>query len=366
MFVLTTRKVPMKKNTLIIVMSYFYFSIVVSCATKNQTKRNHVLPNSAYVNPSHPSVDWSKLHAQSDSPNVKTFLKFSKATQSKIKEQHIPYSWKGISENWDYHYFMSKDKYTFMRKNGVDCTRFLRHIFLEEMKLPYNSKEKNYPILSHSFSQNRSSSELKNFIPIKKLRNGFKPKTGDILAFPGHALVVIDAKNCIALQSASWLCKKFALNSCYQSASGKHAGVTLYKLMNKTDCDNGTWKQLDAAKNKFTAAWRHKSFNTWIESMPHKAKPHQTITLIGYNISRRHIYFSGSVTPVLTSYAHDHKHNEQGDLLDIVTVKVPSTAKSGKLKIYWGNHLKPDNKHTVSSQTIINIEQQLLTKNNKL
>lgn len=366
MFGLTTRNLPMKKNILTIVIGYFSFTFVVSCTTKNQTKRNDFLPNLAYTNPANPSVDWHYLYAENKSENIKKFLEFSKSTQLKIKKYNIPYSWKGISENWDYHYFKSQNKYTFMQKNGIDCTRFLRHIFLEEMKLPYNSKEKSGPILSQSFSQSRSSSELKNFIPIKKFRNGFKPKTGDILAFPGHALVVVDAKHCIALQSASWICKKFAMNTCYEAARGKQAGVTLYKLTNKNDCENGTWKQLDATKNKFTAAWRHKSFNIWIETMPQKAKPYEKITLTGYNISQRHVYFSGSNKPVLTSYAHKHTYNKQGDVLDIVTVKIPGTARSGKLKIYWGNNLKPDINHTISSAKILNIEpQQFLTKNKK-
>ena len=73
--------------------------------------------------------------------------------------------------------------------------------------------------------------------------------------------------------------------------------------MNKNDCANGLWNKLDSNKNKFTAGWRHKALNTWIEKIPKKAKNKQVITLVGHNISRRFIYFNGASHPVKTSYA---------------------------------------------------------------
>ena len=38
--------------------------------------------------------------------------------------------------------------------------------------------------------------------------------------------------------------------------------------MNKGDCEEGAWKQLDAPKNRFTAGWRPQALNTWIEELP--------------------------------------------------------------------------------------------------
>ena len=335
------------------------FSIIclffAGCISSSKSKK-HYYQSRSYVNPTQVPVDWNNLYLTNRSPKAKLFIEYSRETKFALNKDEIPYAWKGIPQNWNSSYYRAKDKYEFMRKNGVDCTRFLWHIYAERMKLPYNSKHKNAAILSQSFAQRRSTSELKNFIPIKKTGNAFKPRTGDILAFPGHALAVVDPEQCIAIQSSSWVCKKMSPDgSCHGSSTGKNAGVTVYKLMNKGDCENGFWKQLDSPKNKFTSAWRHKALNTWIEKLPSKAYNKETITLVGYNISRRFVYFEGSNNPSKTSYAKSQINSSNGYKLDVVTLKVPHNARTGKLKIYWGNNIKPDIRMTVQSNEILMI-----------
>lgn len=360
MFGMTTRKVTMFKHIILPTFCFFYFFVTGCTSTKN-SHRKYINYNQNYVDPTRVEVDWKRLYSTNASSQVRSFLNYSKETKNELSEKKIPYASNGIAKNWDDKYLNSKNKYDFMRKNGVDCTRFLWHLYSEKMNLPFNSKTKGAPILSHSFAQRKSNSELKNFVPLKKNGNLFKPQAGDILAFPGHALAVLDPDKCIAIQSASWVCKKRADNgSCVNSATGKEAGVSIYKLTNRGDCENGLWKQLDSPKNKFTAGWRHKALNTWIEKLPPKANVNETITLIGYNISHRYIYFNGAKKPSKTSYSFSKTKNKKYENLDIVSIKIPHDAKSGKLKIYWDNKIKPDIRHTVESNDIIYIEKNTL------
>ncbi len=355
-FELTTRKAAMDKHILLPTFSIFCL-FITGCLSTSKSKSKPYYQGRNYVNPTQVPVDWKNLYASNNSPKVRQFIAYSQETKFALNEMEIPYAWKGIPQNWNSNYNKAENKFEFMRKNGVDCTRFLWHLYAEKMKLPFNSKHKNAAILSHSFAKRRSTNELKNFVPLKKMGNAFKPRTGDILAFPGHALAVVDPDRCIAIQSASWLCKKMSLNgSCLNAATGKNAGVSVYKLMNKGDCDNGFWKQLDSPKNKFTSGWRHKALNTWIEKLPSKAYKRETITLVGYNISRRFIYFEGSNTPTKTSYTKSQFNSPNGYKLDVVTLAVPHNARSGKLKIYWGNNIKPDFKMTIQSNEILMID----------
>ncbi|APJ03010.1 hypothetical protein [Silvanigrella aquatica] len=350
----------------ILIPTFVFFSLfLTSCLTLSNSKSSKNFQNKNFINPSKVSVDWNQLYYENHSPQVRQFINYSKATKIALKDYEIPYTYNGTSGNWNTKYLSSKNKIEFMRKNGVDCTRFLWHLYAEQLNLPYNSKYRNAAILSQSFAQKRSTIELKNFIPIKKMKNGFKPKTGDILAFPGHALAVLDPEKCIAIQSTSWFCKKMSANgTCYEAAKGKEAGVTIYKLMNKGDCENGVWKQLDSPKNKFTAGWRHKAFNTWIEKMPNKVTNNKVITLIGYNISNRFIYFPGNPVPGKTSHAVSQITHLNGEKLDVVHIKVPHKAHTGKLKIYWGNQIKPDIKMTLESNQILTIENERMLSSN--
>ncbi|BBH52230.1 hypothetical protein [Fluviispira sanaruensis] len=320
-----------------------------------------------YADPKNVSVAWSSLYTENPSPEVRKFLSYSQDIKKNIFTQGIPYPAQKLNANWDRNYLRANNKYNYMRKNGVDCTRFLWHLYAGEMNLPYNSKYKNSAILSQTFAKRRINSELKNFVPLKRYKNGFAPRTGDILAFPGHALAVLDPKQCIAIQSTAWACERMTpRGQCHKGTEGKNAGVVVYKLMNKDDCANGLWNKLDSNKNKFTAGWRHKALNTWIEKIPKKAKNKQVITLVGHNISRRFIYFNGASHPVKTSYAIKTLQSKNGYPLDLVNVTVPKDALSGKIKIYWGNEIKPNIDNTVSSKRDLIIENNKLLSNNRL
>jgi hypothetical protein len=356
MFGLPTRKAAMGKHILLLTLGIFCL-FITSCISTSKSENKHFYQSRNYVNPTQVPVDWKNLYSTNNSSKIKQFLEYSQETKFALNEKEIPYAWKGIPQNWNASYNKADNKYEFMRINGVDCTRFLWHLYAEKMKLPFNSKHLNAPILSRTFAQKRSTSELKNFVPLKKIGAAFKPRTGDILAFPGHALAVVDPDRCIAIQSASWLCKKMGVNgSCFSADTGKNAGVSIYKLMNKGDCNNGLWKQLDSPKNKFTSGWRHKALNTWIEKLPSRAYKREIITLVGYNISRRFIYFAGTKTPSKTSYAKSQLKSSNGYKLEVVTLKIPTNARSGKLRIYWGNSIKPDINMTVLSNEILTID----------
>lgn len=345
-------------NYNLVLSSVFIIISIISCVSSN-TKNNNkkYLQSKYFVNPINTPVKWNKLYIENHSINAKLFLNYAKETKNILNEIDIPYILTKNYQLWDSNYIKAKDKYNFIQNNGIDCTRFLWHLYEKKMNLPYNSNYKNKVILSYSFSQKKMNNELKYFVPLKKIGKAFKPRTGDILAFPGHALAVLDPKDCISIQSASWLCKKMNLNgSCHESVSGLNAGVAIYKLMSKGDCNNGLWHHLDSPQNKFTAGWRHKALNTWIEKLPSKAFRNEKITLVGYNISNRFVFFAGSNYPSKTSYAISQIYSPNDYKLDIVSIKVPSNAQSGPLKIYWGNQIKPDINMTVESNEKIIIE----------
>lgn len=358
MFGMTTRIVAMFRH-----ISFFFIStfclLYIGCVSSNKSKFSQSFKNKNYVNPTNIQVDWKNLYDENQSSEIRSFLTYSKETKMELTQDEIPYAVNGIHESWNNRYLKANNKYDHMRKYGVDCTRFLWHLYSEKMKLPFNASHKNAPILSQTFARSHSSKELKYFVPIKKQNGAFTPRTGDILAFPGHALAVLDPKKCIAIQSASWVCRKMSYQGyCLDAAKGKDAGVTIYKLMNKGDCEEGVWKQLDAPKNRFTAGWRHKALNTWIEELPTEALPQTTIKLIGYNIANRYIYFQGAKHAQKTSHSIATTTNKNGYKLDIVKVKVPHDAQTGKLKIYWGNHSKPNHGHTINSIQTLKIQKE--------
>jgi hypothetical protein len=232
-----------------------------------------------------------------------------------------------------------------MRKYGVDCTRLLRYIFLNMLHLPYNSSFSSEPIISSTFANtlSHSNTQLKNFTRIPKTTKGFKPQTGDILAFPGHTIAVLDPKNCIAIQSSIWLCKKIQNGFCVDAEYGNSAGVSIYHLASDRLCKNGIWKGMDSKKLNFTVGWRHRAFDTWIKEMPEKTFRHSRMTLIGKNLVGKFIYFTGSNQPIRTKLL---KYLPSG--LQSVTLITPKNATSGYLKIYWGTG-QPNIENTVDS-----------------
>jgi len=307
------------------------------------------------TNPSSTDVNWDHLIEANPSPMAKQFVKSSHTVYQRLLYGGIPYPSNKINNRWENGYNTSSDKFVYMRKYGVDCTRLLRYLFVNMLDLPYNSKEKNAPIVSNTFTLQNNQSQLKNFIQIPKTKNGFKPQTGDILAFPGHTIAVLDPKNCIAIQSSIWLCKEMKNGFCVDSDYGKSAGVSIYHLASERFCKNGVWKGMDSDKLKFTIGWRHKAFDTWITKMPSQAESKSRIILKGKNLAGKYIYFPGSKTPVKATLWKKRKKNQfKNDANQIVSLIVPHDAKSGKLKIYWGTG-NPSLEKTVESLDKINI-----------
>ena len=304
-------------------------------------------------------IKWENLTAENPSPLAQEFVRSAQIINKRLMHGNIPYPSKKISLNWEKGYNRAEDKFVFMRRYGVDCTRLLRYLYINMLHLPYNSKFNTAPIVSKTFTQNNpdSLSQLKNFDLIPKTKQGFKPQTGDILAFPGHTIAVLDPENCIAIQSSIWLCKKSENGFCTDYDYGESAGVSIYHLASDRFCKNGVWKGMDNNKLKFTIGWRHKAFNTWILTLPKEAKPGETIVLSGKNLANKYIYFTGSKTPVKTRiikrapiYLKDHQ-------IQTVKITVPHDAKTGKLKVYWGIG-RPTPEKTVESQTTMAVLNQ--------
>lgn len=302
-------------------------------------------------------VQWDQLTTENPSPVAQEFVRSAQIINKRLVHGNIPYPSKKISNNWENGYKRAEDKFVFMRKFGVDCTRLLRYLYINMLHLPYNSKFTNAPIVSKTFTHKSSqnSSQLNNFIPLPKTKDGFKPQTGDILAFPGHTIAVLDPDNCIALQSSIWLCKKSEKGSCVDYDYGQAAGVSVYHLASERFCKNGIWKGMDNNKLKFTIGWRHRAFDTWILKTPETAKTNEVIYLSGKNLANKYIYFTGSNTPVKAklikrpvAYLKEHQ-------IQTVKIIVPLNAKTGKLKIFWGTG-SPDMAKTVESQQVLTIQ----------
>jgi hypothetical protein len=294
-------------------------------------------------------VNWEQLIHENQSQAAKQFVKSSHTIYERLLYGGIPYPSNKITNNWEAGYNSSYDKFVYMRKYGVDCTRLLRYLFLNMLHLPYNSLFPQEPIISNTFTYTNPESyrQLNNFVPIPKTPKGFKPQTGDILSFPGHTIAVLDPKNCIAIQSSIWLCKKTVNGFCVDSEYGKSAGVSIYHLASDRFCKDGIWKGMDNTKLNFTTGWRHRAFDTWITEMPKSTYHNARITLIGKNLAGKYIYFTGSRHPIRTKLIKNkNKKNQPG--LQAVSITVPKDAKSGKLKIYWGIG-KPKLENTVES-----------------
>ncbi|KAB8027393.1 hypothetical protein [Fluviispira multicolorata] len=305
-------------------------------------------------------IEWEELLKQNNSSIAKDFIHSSKIIHDRLLYKGIPYEKDGISQFWENRYQASQDKFKFMRKYGVDCTRLLRYLFRNMLQLPYNSLFTEAPIISHTFANinSQNAKQLRNFIRVPQSKNGFRPQTGDILAFPGHAIAVLDPKNCISIQSSSWVCKNIKDGRCVEAEMGKYAGVAIYKLASNRFCSNGLWKGMDGDHNKFTVAWRHRAFTTWISEMPKHAFTSKRIFLTGKNIAGKYIYFEGSNKAVRTTL---NKYNKKNGLQSVF-VLVPNDAKSGKIKIYWGTG-RPTLLKTVDSSLSIIINKKGLVRN---
>ncbi len=305
-------------------------------------------------------VNWEQLINENQSPVIKQFVKSSHTIYERLLYGGIPYPTKKITVSWEKGYNSSYDKFVYMRKNGVDCTRLLRYLFLNMLHLPYNSFFSKDPIISNTFSfaSPESNKQLKNFTRIPKAEKGFKPQTGDILSFPGHTIAVLDPKNCIAIQSSIWLCKKIENGYCVDSEYGKSAGVSIYRLASDRFCKNGLWIGMDNERLNFTTGWRHRAFNTWITEMPKSSHRNMRITLIGKNLAGKYIYFTGSRYPVRTKLTKNKKKRGSSSGLQTVLVTIPKDANTGKLKIFWGTGIPKVDKTVESSERIIIIDKK--------
>lgn len=336
------------KLLLIIIFHAFIFAFQIN---------SYAIPSKEAL-PLGTQVNWEQLIKENKSPAVKQFVKSSHTIYERLLYGGIPYPSKKINFNWEKGYNSSYDKFVYMRKNGVDCTRLLRYLFLNMLRLPYNSFYSKDPIISNTFSfaTPESNKQLKNFTRIPKTAKGFKPQTGDILSFPGHTIAVLDPKNCITIQSSIWLCKKMGNGYCVDSEYGKMAGVSIYRLASDRYCKNGFWKGMDNENLNFTTGWRHRAFNTWITEMPKSSHRNKRITLIGKNLSGKYIYFTGSRYPAKTKLKKNPKKTAFPSDLQTVLVTVPKDAKTGKLKIFWGIGKPKLDKTVESSEQIIIID----------
>lgn len=315
---------------------------------------NAVAHDYTYVLPQEYPVQWDNLIQKNPSPLAQEFVRSTHVINQRLLHGSIPYPARKIAFDWEQGYQLAEDKFVFMRKYGVDCTRLLRYIFLNMLNLPYNSKYSLAPIISHTFTQDssESQSQLQNFVQVPRTKEGFKPQTGDILAFPGHTVAVLDPANCIAIQSSIWLCKKAENGFCVDHDYGQAAGVSIYHLASERFCKNGIWKGMDNEKLKFTIGWRHKAFDTWIYEMPKVAKPGAEVYLTGKNLVNKYIYFTGSHKPVKTKLVKKPMAYMKDQPIQTVKVIVPADAKTGKLNIFWGTGTPKFISTVESSQTL--------------
>lgn len=111
---------------------------------------------------------------------------------------------------------------------GIDCTNFINLLF-ERIGLPV--KNLTTGLMTNSNAKNYYASDFEVYR--KKKVKYFQPKTGDILAYNGHAVIVIDPQNCIAVNSAAW------------TAGNGPEGVQFHQITDKSRCANGKWLYWD-------------------------------------------------------------------------------------------------------------------------
>lgn len=169
------------------------------------------------------------------------------------------------------------------KREYLSCTGFTYELFKAiGLDYPYTSSEwmvkKDKKLWTHF-----------DLIPPSPKEGGFRPKTGDILAYSiynpktkkrrGHAVVVIDPGNCIAINSTSWVMVRL-VESTDNSTEDENAddlgendeedtdiivrdatksGVYFQEIA-RDRCMDGHWKAWDRSSNKFQILLRHKKF----------------------------------------------------------------------------------------------------------
>lgn len=138
----------------------------------------------------------------------------------------------------------------------IDCTHLIEEIFIRA-GLPYDyvnteGMVRKWPAAKKNFEY---------IAPIEGFSNSFKPQAGDVLAFynskrrSGHAVMVIDPLNCIAINSTSWVWTEN-----YQDETVRNPKMTgvYFQEIKQGKCENGIWTSWDNSTNKFQVMLRHK------------------------------------------------------------------------------------------------------------
>lgn len=155
-------------------------------------------------------------------------------------------------ENIGYSFDSSFENYLSGESNVLSCSQFIYELFRR------SGLELNY--LSSSDFVRAKAIDLKNNFIILKNKNAnhkFKPQTGDVMAYQGHVVMVIDPKNCVAINSTSW-----TMDPKTNRRLNDKKGVFFQKI-GSSRCSKGVWKAWDSSSNKFEVLLRHKSFVNW-------------------------------------------------------------------------------------------------------
>jgi hypothetical protein len=170
-----------------------------------------------------------------------------------VNNQENNYLERLLLEAWDM--VDQKIGYKFIYEENdvsLNCSRFVWKLFERiGLSFPYTAtiyfNEKNKNILDH-------------FTVIgPEADGGFKPNVGDVLSFnysnAGHMVVVVDPKNCIAVNSASWVWDSDA-----NRTLPSEKGVRFHRIYRESRCRDGVWYSWDNSAYKFQKMLRHNAF----------------------------------------------------------------------------------------------------------
>lgn len=148
----------------------------------------------------------------------------------------------------------------------IDCSGLVTAIY-EKSKL-------NITHASSRMMVNKEPVVLENFNSIKPitLPNGarrFTPQAGDILAFKGHVVMVVDPYKCTAINSTSYVLEETENGNSVRNS--RLSGVYFQKV-EKGICENGHWYSWDNRTNVWKVMLRHKDVIAEDERLVEKFK----------------------------------------------------------------------------------------------
>lgn len=158
-----------------------------------------------------------------------------------------------------------------IKKGYLDCTNFIYYLF-ERAGIPtehattFQMVDTGEKIRKKQKVNNTITKNFEYIPAIKNTKNSFMPKSGDILAFfdkarnRGHAVVVIDPKNCIAVNATAWVWVQVDNQDEEKNVLDRSKTGIFFQKVIKGECENGIWKSWDSHKNKFQVMLRHKYF----------------------------------------------------------------------------------------------------------